>query len=185
VSVRPWQACLLVFKGKFLQEKVELFIDWPDLSLSEEIVKLTGFNKAKYDRLKMPPRQAYEIIKKHIYDPSGIIVGQNLLGYDVYVLASLQRILGEELDFSYIPRILDTRPLGKAVRAGLRKPTNDEFIFWQYKVMHDRSLKQGASQTALLKYFEIPFDPSKLHDAVYDCEKCFEVFLQIKKKLDL
>lgn len=184
-TVRPWQVCLLDFSGKKLNKKYEIFIDIPNLQLSDEIKKLTGFNEAKYNRLKVPPEDAYKTIHSLIYNPEFTIVGQNLIGYDVYVLASMQRALGKPIDYSYIPRILDTRPLGKAVREGLRKPENKDLIFWQYKIMHDRSLKSGASQTALLKYFDIPFDPSKLHDAVYDCEKCFEVFQQIKKKLDL
>jgi DNA polymerase III epsilon subunit-like protein len=51
--------------------------------------------------------------------------------------------------------------------------------------MHDRSLKSKVSQIQQLKFFGIEFDENKLHEAVYDCEMCFKVFLEIKKNMEL
>jgi len=37
----------------------------------------------------------------------------------------------------------------------------------------------------LLKYFGIDFDENKLHNAMYDIEMCFKVFLALKKNMEL
>ena len=111
-------------------------------------------------------------------------MGQNLLGFDVYMLAVLQRLLGQEPDYSYLPRILDTRALGKAYREELERPKGN-LLSWQYKIINDRSLKAKVSQNQLLKFFDIEFDESKLHNALYDIKMCYQVFLKLKKHMDL
>lgn len=102
----------------------------------------------------------------------------------VFVVASLQKYLGETPDYSYMPRIYDTRPLGKAYKEGLDKPVKGDFLSWQYKIMHDRSLKARSSQLSQLKSLGIDFDESKLHDACYDVEMTFKIFLELKKRMN-
>lgn len=184
ITVKPWQMSGILYHGKEQKKVIDLYIDWPDLNLSDEIKRLTRFDQEKYDRLKMSKEKAWEIFSPYIFDPSITLVGQNLLGYDVYVLASLQRYLGQKPDFSYLPRIYDTRPLAKAFRHSLRKPKSD-LLFWQYKILHDRSLKGSVSQTNILKLLGIDFDEHMLHEAIYDSTKCFEAFWSLKNKLEL
>jgi DNA polymerase III epsilon subunit-like protein len=100
------------------------------------------------------------------------------------MLAILQRLLGQEPDYSYLPRIYDTRALGKAYREELDKP-NKDFLSWQYKIINDRSLKAKVSQNQLLKFFDIEFDQDKLHNALYDIQMCYQIFLKLKKHMDL
>ena len=118
-------------------------------------------------------------------DPERISIGQNLIGYDVFVIASLQKYLGETPDYSYLPRIHDTRPIGKAYKDGMQKPTSGDFLSWQYKIMHDRSSKTKSSQLSQLKSLGIDFDESKLHDGAYDAEMTFKIFLELKKRMNL
>ena len=106
------------------------------------------------------------------------------MGFDIYMVAILQRFLGEEPDFSYLTRIYDTRALAKAYRENIDKPQGD-LLNWQYKIINDRSLKAKVSQNQLLKFFDIDHDPSKLHDALYDIRMCFKVFKELKKRMDL
>ena len=54
------------------------------------------FNSRKKD-----PKQVWEKFKSYLYDPQYVIVGQNLLGFDVYMLAIIQRLIGEDVDYSY------------------------------------------------------------------------------------
>ena len=100
------------------------------------------------------------------------------------MIAILQRLLGQQPDYSYLTRIYDTRALGKAYREEIQKPSRD-FLSWQYKIINDRSLKARASQNQLLKFFDIDFDDGKLHNALYDIKMCFKVFLKLKKHMDL
>ena len=56
----------------------------------------------------------------------------------------------------------------------------DDLISWQYRLLNHRDKKVKASQLALLKKYEIPFDEKRLHDAIYDCEMTYKIF---KKQL--
>ena len=128
--------------------------------------------------------QVWSKFEKYIFDPQYIVVGQNLLGFDVYMIAALQRMLGQTPDYSYLPRIYDTRALAKAYREELDRPKGN-LLSWQYKIINDRTLKAKVSQNQLLKFFDIDFDEDKLHDALYDIKMCYQVFLKLKKHMDL
>ena len=142
------------------------------------------FNWDKYNEKSKSLSKVWSKFENYLYDPQYIIVGQNLLGFDVYMLALLQKMLGQQPDYSYLPRIYDTRALAKAYRENLDKP-KDNFLSWQYKIINNRSLKAKVSQGTLLKFFDIDHDESKLHDALYDIKKCFEVFCELKRRMDL
>ncbi|MDB4314589.1 3'-5' exonuclease [bacterium] len=182
---RPWQiAWSLVEGNKVIKTKNE-YIDWPDLEVSDLVAKLTGFTWSEYNRRKRPPKDVWAEFRKDLMQEDRIVIGQNLIGYDIFIVATLQRLLGETPDYSYLPRIYDTRPLGKACREGIDKPKNVDMLSWQYKIMHDRSLKARVSQLAQLKHFGIDFDEKKLHDAEYDIEMTFKIFSEIKRKMNL
>jgi|11BtaG_2_1085332.scaffolds.fasta_scaffold00035_31 DNA polymerase III epsilon subunit-like protein len=181
---RPWQVSWVLGEGNKVVEEQDRFIKYSDLELSDMIKKLTGYNQRTYDSKKESIRAVYDDLAKYLYDPEYIIIGQNLLGFDVYMVAIMQRMLGIEPDFSYIDRIYDTRALGKAYRENLDKPSGD-FLSWQYKIINDRSLKSKVSQGVLLKHLDIDHDPKMLHNALYDVKMCFQVFCKLKKGLDL
>jgi DNA polymerase III alpha subunit (gram-positive type) len=174
-SSKTWQLSWIVCQGNKILEEHDEFITHKNLNIPEVVKKMTGFNWDKYNA------KSKSLSK---YDPQYIIVGQNLLGFDVYMLALLQKMLGQQPDYSYLPRIYDTRALAKAYRENLDKP-KDNFLSWQYKIINNRSLKAKVSQGTLLKFFDIDHDESKLHDALYDIKKCFEVFCELKRRMDL
>ena len=101
------------------------------------------------------------------------------------MLKVLADICNKSLDFSFMDRILDTRPLALSYREGLEKPKNASLLEWQNKIINDRTIKSKASQLTLLKLFGIEFDKEKLHDGLYDCQMTWQVFLQLKKVLSL
>lgn len=181
---RPWQVSWVLGEGNKVVEEQDRFIKYSDLELSDMIKKMTGYNQRTYDSKKESVRAVYDDLAKYLYDPEYIIIGQNLLGFDVYMVAVMQRMLGIEPDFSYIDRIYDTRALGKAYRENLDKPSGN-FLSWQYKIINDRSLKSKVSQGVLLKHLDIDHDPKMLHNALYDVKMCFQVFCKLKKGLDL
>ena len=185
VSVKPWQIAWSLAEGNKITEVYDEYIDWPDLEISDLIMNLTGFNWNTYNKRKKPPEEVWGKFKKDLLDPERISIGQNLIGYDVFVIASLQKYLGETPDYSYLPRIHDTRPIGKAYKDGMQKPTSGDFLSWQYKIMHDRSSKTKSSQLSQLKSLGIDFDESKLHDGAYDAEMTFKIFLELKKRMNL
>ena len=183
-SSKTWQLSWIVCQGNKVLETHDEFIVHKELNIPEVVKKLTGFNWDTYNRKAKPLDQVWSKFEKYIFDPQYIVVGQNLLGFDVYMLAILQRLLGQEPDYSYLPRIYDTRALGKAYREELDRPKGN-LLSWQYKIINDRSLKAKVSQNQLLKFFDIEFDESKLHNALYDIQMCYQIFLKLKKHMDL
>ena len=71
---------------------------------------------------------------KYIYDKDYIIIGQNLLGFDVYIHRIYCKYLGIKPDYSYISRIYDTNCIAKAIKKDLQPPKDLELIYWQYKL---------------------------------------------------
>jgi|TARA_R100000995_G_C3463124_1_gene114208 DNA polymerase III epsilon subunit-like protein len=183
-SSKTWQLSWIVCQGKNVIETHDKFIKHKELNIPEVVRKLTGFDWDKYNQKAESLISVWSQFEQYLFDPQYIVVGQNLLGFDVYMISHLQRMLGQEPDYSYLPRIYDTRALGKAYREELDKPKRD-FLGWQYKIMNDRSLKAKVSQNQLLKFFDIDFEEDKLHDALYDIKMCYEIFLKLKKHMDL
>ena len=183
-SSKAWQLSWIVCQGNKILEEHDEFIAHKNLNIPEVVKKMTGFNWDKYNEKSKSLSKVWSKFETYLYDPQYIIVGQNLLGFDVYMLALLQKMLGQQPDYSYLPRIYDTRALAKAYRENLDKP-KDNFLSWQYKIINNRSLKAKVSQGTLLKFFDIDHDESKLHDALYDIKKCFEVFCELKRRMDL
>jgi|TARA_R110002110_G_scaffold388451_1_gene600610 DNA polymerase-3 subunit alpha (Gram-positive type) len=183
-SSKTWQLSWIICQGNKVIETHDEFIAHKELNIPKVVMKITGFNWDTYNEKAQSLEEVWERFEKYIFDPQYIVVGQNLLGFDVYMIALLQRLLGQEPDYSYLPRIYDTRAFGKAYREEIDKP-NGDLLSWQYKIINDRSLKAKVSQNQLLKFFDIEFDESKLHNALYDIKMCYQIFLKLKKHMDL
>jgi len=183
-SSKTWQLSWIICQGSKILETHDEFIAHKHLNVSEGAKRVTGFNWETYDKKSKTLSQVWSKFEKYIFDPQYIVVGQNLLGFDVYMIAALQRMLGQTPDYSYLPRIYDTRALAKAYREELDRPKGN-LLSWQYKIINDRTLKAKVSQNQLLKFFDIDFDEDKLHDALYDIKMCYQIFLKLKKHMDL
>ena len=183
-SSKTWQLSWIICQGSKILETHDEFIAHKHLNVSEGAKRVTGFNWETYSKKSKSLSQVWSKFEKYIFDPQYIVVGQNLLGFDVYMIAALQRMLGQTPDYSYLPRIYDTRALAKAYREELDRPKGN-LLSWQYKIINDRTLKAKVSQNQLLKFFDIDFDEDKLHDALYDIKMCYQVFLKLKKHMDL
>lgn len=184
-SSKTWQLSWIVCQGNRVIETHDKFIKHKELNIPEVVKKLTRFDWDSYNAKAESLISVWSKFEKYLFDPQYIVVGQNLLGFDVYMIAHLQRMLGQQPDYSYLPRIYDTRALAKAYREELEKPRGDDLLSWQYKIINDRRLKAKVSQNQLLKFFDIDFEEEKLHDALYDIKMCYQVFLKLKKHMDL
>ena len=52
-------------------------------------------------------------------------------------------------------------------------------------MLHIREKGLKTSQAFMLKYYDIPHDPKKLHDSLYDVEMTFEIFKKQIFNIDL
>jgi DNA polymerase III epsilon subunit-like protein len=177
INSRPWQVSWFTAKGKFIEKKNDRFLEWPNLKVSEGAARITGFDINKHKRVQEDPKKVLNDLWPIISNPEYIIIGQNLLGFDVYVLNTLRKKCGLESDYSYIPRVIDTRSLAMAIGTGHKELARGD-IFSQYRFLNHRDKKIKASQGSLLKQYNIDHDPSRLHDGLYDIEMTFKIFWQ-------
>ena len=179
VTSRPWQIAWLVAQGDKIISRTDRFIHWPNLNVSEGAARITGFSKEEYEKKSRAPNQVWEEFSQDFFDERNIIVGQNLLGFDVYMLDVWRRLEFTPLNQDYISRIIDTKALATAIAKNIPY-TSGDFINWQYRLLHYRERGLKTSQAFLLKHYGIDHDPKRLHDALYDVEMNFKIF---KKQL--
>ena len=181
---RPWQLSFIEAVGPKVVKSHDLFIDFEDLSPSEGAAKITNFSWNTYNKKKRDKLEVLNFFDKFLYDPNYLIVGHNVLGYDIYIHNVLRLACGKPSDYSYIDRVIDTNCLSKAYRSGM-KTVDGSRILWQYKWLNffKRGLK--TNQAAMLKEFGIEFDKSRLHDGMYDVEKNFELFNKLIYNIEI
>ena len=181
---RPWQLSFIEAVGPKVVKSHDLFIDFEDLSPSEGAAKVTNFSWNTYNKKKRDKLEVLNFFDKFLYDPNYLIVGHNVLGYDIYIHNVLRLACGKPSDYSYIDRVIDTNCLSKAYRSGM-KTVDGSRILWQYKWLNffKRGLK--TNQAAMLKEFGIEFDKSRLHDGMYDVEKNFELFNKLIYNIEI
>ena len=175
IKSRPWQIAWLVAEGDKIISRTDRFIHWPSLNVSEGAARITGFSQKEYEKKSRSPNQVWEEFSKDLFDKNNIIIGQNLLGFDVYMVDIWRNGLSEPLDQEYISRIIDTKALATAIAKNIPY-TSGDFINWQYRLLHYRERGLKTSQAFLLKHYGIDHDPKRLHDALYDIEMNFKIF---------
>ena len=175
VTSRPWQVAWLLVQGDKIIDKRDFFIHWPNLNVSEGAARVTGFSYNDYAKKSMPPNVVWEKFSEDLYDKNNLIVGQNLLGFDVYMVNVWGKLMGMDADYSYVDRIIDTKSLATAIAKDM-PVEKDNFINWQYRLLNHKERGLRTSQATLLKKYNIDHDPKRLHDALYDIEMNFKIF---------
>jgi len=172
---RPWQLGFIETEGQNIKNEHDIYIGFDDLSVSVDAARITGFSEHTYHKKKKDKLQVLEFFDKFLYNPDYLIIGHNIIGYDVYIHNVLRKACGKPTDYSYMNRVIDTNCLSKAYKMGLKK-VDDNLTLWQYKL--NNYIKKGlkTSQITMLKEFSIPFEADKLHDAVYDVKMTLKLF---------
>ena len=175
-SNKPWQLSYLIAKGSNILKEVDNHIYWPDLKLSEGAKLVTHFDERKYRSLAVDPKEVLAAFEEIIYDDQYLIIGQNLLGFDVYIHNTYRRLLGYKSDFSYVKRIVDTNCIAKAIKKNLKPQRDSDFTFWQYRLNDFREKGLKTSIKTQLKEYKIDFDENMLHNSMYDVQMNFKIF---------
>ena len=183
-SSKPWQASWIICRGSNIISEHDYFIRWEDINVSADAARITGFDKNYYYSKAEDPAEIFDKLSKYLYDPSFLVIGQNLLGFDVYMLNIWRKLIGMKSDYSYVDRIIDTKSISTAIFKNIL-PDKDNFLSWQYKMLHIREKGLKTSQAFMLKYYDIPHDPKRLHDSLYDVEMTFEIFKKQIFNIDL
>ena len=184
VNSRPWQVAWIVTQGDKVLEEHDVYVGWDDLEVSKDAARVTGFSKQDYERRAIDCSDAMKKFASYLYNPDYKIVGHNLLNFDVYIVNVWRKLLNLTSDYSFIDRIIDTRSIATAISKNI--PVDKEnFLAWQYKMVNyiERGLK--TSQATLLKRYDIPHDPKRLHDALYDIMMNYKIFRKQLYEIEL
>ena len=175
---KPWQLAFMAVEGDKVIDQKDYWLKWDDLNVSPEAAKITGFSKSKYIQKATDPKKALEHFEEYLYDDNFIKIGHNLLGFDVYMHNLHRKLIDKtsRTDHSYLFKLVDTLCLAKAVKKQIKVNKGDNFLAWQYRLSNliERGLR--CSLTQCCKDYDVPFDSSKLHDALYDVSVNYEVF---------
>ena len=184
INSRPWQVAWIVTQGDKVLEEHDVYVGWDDLEVSKDAARVTGFSKQDYERRAIDCSDAMKKFASYLYNPDYKIVGHNLLNFDVYIVNVWRKLLNLTSDYSFIDRIIDTRSIATAIAKNI--PVDKEnFLAWQYKMVNyiERGLK--TSQATLLKRYDIPHDPKRLHDALYDIMMNYKIFRKQLYEIEL
>ena len=116
------------------------------------------------------------ISKKFLYNEEYINLGHNILGFDIYIHNIFRKLLGRPTDYSYLKQSIDTLSIAKAIHKDIEYDKEIDFLSWQFKLnsVYERGMRLNLG--ACCKTYDVEFDPEKLHDALYDIQKNYEVF---------
>lgn len=175
-SSRPWQLSWIICQGENIIEEHDEFILFEDLNMSEGAAKITNFNKQTYLSKAKPPMEVWQKFAKTLYDKDILLVGQNILNYDIYILNVLMNGLGMQNDWSFLNRMIDTRALAMSIFKQVKFNGDEDFLCWQMKLMNHFEKGIKTSQGFLLKHYAIEHDPAMLHNAMYDIKMNYKIF---------
>lgn len=184
-SNKPWQLSYIIAKGNQIQKEIDNYIFWPNLKLSEGAKEVTHFDERKYHSLASDPKDILSAFEDYLYDPDYLIIGQNLLGFDVYIHNIYRKLLNKPSDFSFTKRIIDTNCIAKAIKKNHKINRDSDFIYWQYKLNDYREKGLKTSIKAQLKEYKIDFDESMLHNSLYDVQMNFRIFQKQIWQIDI
>ena len=90
-----------------------------------------------------------------------------------------------ESDYSYTENLVDTLCLAKALKKRIKLDKDDDFLAWQYRLNNliERGLRCNLKQCC--KDFDVEFNESNLHDALYDININFEVFKKMIWEIEI
>ncbi len=176
---RPWQLGFVVVEAGKITKEYDLFLDIDNLNMSEGAIKTTGFNKKVYDSKKQDKSKVLDTFESYVYNPDYLLVGHNILNYDVYIHNNLRLDCGKKSDFSYVNRVIDTNCLAKAYKLGIKNADLNNLTSWQYKLVSYRKKNMKTNQKAMLIDFKIDFDEKMLHDEMYDVRMTNEMFKKL------
>jgi DNA polymerase III epsilon subunit-like protein len=181
----PWQCTYLIAQGNKIVQENDRFPFWEPLPITKGAAAVTRFNYHTYKSKSEPPQKVLDHFNSFIYNPEYLIVGHNTLGFDTYVHSSFRQKCGLKVDYSYIPRMIDTNCLSKALLLGKKPNQGESLINFQYRMTSiiQKGLKTNVA--AMCNHFQIEFDKEKAHDGLYDCKRTFDLFNKLIYQLDI
>jgi DNA polymerase III epsilon subunit-like protein len=171
-------------KGGQILDSKDYYVGWDrDVNVSVEAARITRFNPVDYDKRKIKFEEIFPTIEDWL-DNADYIVGHNILGFDIYLIKDFYNYVGK--DYRHLmPKIIDTNCIARGIKFELPYRTSENFLEYQYKLVHERRKGIKTNLTALGREFQIEHDYDRLHDALVDLELNLKVWNQLKYQLEM
>lgn len=164
----PFQCSYAVTSKSGIVSRHDYYLKWPNYRISADAARITRFNPAWVEN-GTDPEFVLDAFESFLADESLDVVGQNLLGFDVYVHQLWRRALGRKPDYSYLNRLYDTSALARAYKMDW-KPDLTNLLAWQYRVLATPIKGVKTSLGLMGKELGMAVDEGRLHEAGYDLE---------------
>ena len=165
----PWQAAMIRSVGGEAVDSKNFYVKWHrELKVSKEAARITRFSPTEHKKKALPIEDIFPTMKDW-FDSADYILGHNILGFDIYLMRYIYSYMGEDYT-PLMPKIIDTNCIAKGIKFGIFYKPEENFLEYQYKIMHTRRKGVRTGLAYLGKEFKIEHDQSKLHDALVDLE---------------
>jgi len=182
---KPWQLAFIIAQGDKVIDKFDYYIHWDDLNISKDAEKITGFSWSTYKKKSVEAQKVLDHFEEFLYNKEYINLGHNIFGFDIYIHNIFRNLLGKKSDYSYLDRSIDTLSIAKAIEKNIPYNKSEPLSVFQFKLNSFRERGMSLNLGACCKKYDANFDPSKLHDALYDITKNFEVFSKMLWNIEL
>lgn len=180
----PFQVSMLKACGNDILQQFDFYIKWPEeLKMSKKSIEITGYNSQIIEERGVEPAQVLDVIDKEVKE-ANIVMGHNFLGFDLYIIQSLYRKLNKPF-YNFLPKILDTFPIAKAIKLEIPYNKEDNFQAWQYRLYHFRAKGLKCSLGALGKEYNVEHDYTKLHNSLCDIQLNWKVWNRLKYLIEI
>lgn len=173
----PFQCAFMVADRRRVLETQSFYLKWPDYHISKGAAMITGFNP-NWVKTGTDPEHVLRVFESYLMDPEYIVVGHNILGFDMYVYQMWRRQFGLPVNWEPLSRLVDTNLLARAYKEGW-KPDRANLLAWQYKVMAGFRKGVKTNLTIMAKELGVPIDESRMHDATVDLTVNVEVYRKL------
>ena len=182
---KPWQLAFIIAQGDRVIDKFDYYIHWDDLNISKDAEKITGFSRSIYNKKSTNAEKVLDHFEEFLYNKEYMNLGHNIFGFDIYIHNIFRNLLGKKTDYSYLDRSIDTLSIAKAIEKNIPYNKSESLSVFQFKLNSFRERGMRLNLGACCKKYDIDFDPAKLHDALYDITKNFEVFSKMLWNIEL
>ena len=180
----PWQISMIKAKGNAEEGFKDFYIKWDtNLKIGKEAARITRYSESKMQREGVPPKEALPTVIDWL-DNADYIVGHNVLGFDIYLIKAFYEFMGK--DYSHLTeKVIDTNSIARGVKYGIPYNRKENFLAYQYKIMHTKKKGVKSNLTSLGKEFEIEHDYESLHDALVDLRLNLKIWNKLKWQVDI
>jgi DNA polymerase III epsilon subunit-like protein len=184
----PWQMAMInTVGGEKVGEGQNILINWgTDFKFSKGAeVMAYSYSKSKMEKEGLKPIDALKILSENLNNCDGI-VGHNILGFDIYLIKCMYNKLGRPYpDILSKKMIFDTFAIAKGFFNNIPYQKDNNFMFYQYKVLNQIIKGSRNSLSKVASNFNIEYDESKLHDGLYDLELNLQIWNKLKYQVDI